>query len=534
MPVISTPKSILSGFQTGELRDLFRLEPGNTQAALSTPPHISSALSHAAPSHAALSNTALSSALSAYHQDLGLLTPKLKKQLERLNHPRAKVVVAGQQAGLLGGPAFAIHKAADAILLALELDTLEAPILPIFWIASQDHDALEVASTTLMDRQERSFHLHLPLPTGRPIGRIPLQRAWVEGILAQLQDFDAPRDFKAQVLHRIEQAAQNVSGHVLSYADWFARLVSQLLGEYGLLILDPMHPAVAPLFANSLRAELENPLAGPNRIEAAAQTLLERGYTPQLRRPKGATNLFVEGDDGQRRLLRFDGKFFHAERRYTRLELEGLLERDPSRITPAAGLRPVVQDSALPTAALVLGPGEIGYLAQLLGVYQLHQLSQPLIWPRLSITWLEPPAARILKKYQLSAARFQADPRGSLERVLLERSGQADLYRSHLAQLDATFQNLLAQTPHLDPTLQGALLKAKQHQHNTLERLEHSLSRSLFRAESELESQMQRLQHFLLPLGVPQERELNFFSLMMKHGTVPLERLMAQKAGSKL
>jgi bacillithiol synthase len=527
MPVITPSKSILSGFLSGELRDLYRLEPGNTQAALSGPASSPSSVK-------STSNNTLSSALSAYHHSLGLLSPILKKQLERLSQPHAKVVVAGQQAGLLGGPAFSIHKAADAILLARELDTPEAPVLPIFWIASQDHDALEVASTTLVDRQERMFHLHLPLPQGRPIGRIPLERTWVTGIVQQLQDFDAPTEFKNQILERIEKAAQTLPSGVLSYADWFARLVSQLLGDYGLLVLDPMHPAIAPLFVPSLRAELQNPLEGPARIEAAAHILLERGYTPQLRRPKGATNLFLEGPDGQRRLLRFDGKFFHAERRYTRLELETLLEQDPSRITPAAGLRPIIQDSVLPTAALVLGPGEIGYLAQLLGVYHLHNIAQPLIWPRLSITWLEPPAARILHKYQLTAARFQANPRASLERVLLERSGQAQVFRQHLSQLEATFNDLLAQTPQLDPTLQGAIQKAKQHQQNTLERLEQNLSRSLFRAETDLENQMKRLEHFLLPLGIPQERQLNFFSLMMKHGTVPLERLLSQKAGAKL
>ncbi len=521
MPVITAPKSILSGFLSGELRDLYRLEPinlepANIQAALNTP--------------SSVSRTALAEALRNYHHSLGLLTPVLKKQLERLSLPQAKVVVAGQQAGLLGGPAFSVHKAADAILLARQLDTLEVPVLPIFWIASQDHDSLEVASTTLVDRQERIFHLHLPLPQGRPIGRIALEPGWVAGIVQQLQDFDAPSDFKNQVLERFQQAAQGA----VSYADWFAKLISQLLGEFGLLILDPMHPALAPLFASGIKAELQNPLEGPALIEAAAHLLLERGYTPQLRRPKGATNLFLEGDDGQRRLLRFDGKFFHAERRYTRLELENILEQDPSRITPAAGLRPIIQDSALPCAALVMGPGEIAYLAQLKGVYELHGLAQPLIWPRLSITWLEPPATRILNKYGLSAATFQADPRGSLERVLLERSGQAEIFRHSLSQLEATFNTLLAQIPTLDPTLRGATEKAKQHNQNTLERLEQNLARSLFRAETELESQMKRLEHFLLPLGVPQERELNFFSLMMKHGTVPLERLLSQKAGSRL
>ena len=226
----------------------------------------------------------------------------LSAQLDLLSHPDARVVVAGQQAGLLGGPAYSVHKAADAVLLARQLRTEARPVLPVFWIASQDHDAAEVASTSLLDFSEREFRPRLALPQGIPVGRIEWQAEWTAQLLALIGEFDAPETHKAAVRAHLDFAFAGKT-----YADVFARLMFRLLGEHGLIVLDPLHPALARLMAPALVRELERPLDGPQRIEAAAERLAERGYAPQLRRPAGATNLFLEEEGGQRTLLRVPG-----------------------------------------------------------------------------------------------------------------------------------------------------------------------------------------------------------------------------------
>ncbi len=517
--------SIQNGFLSGDLQDLYRLRPTDFQRAMQTPSSVARA--------------ALQSALEQYHTDLGTLTERegkkmhpravtLQAQLERLGQANARVVVAGQQAGLLGGPAFSVHKAVDAILLARALSTDEVPVLPLFWVASQDHDALEVKSTTLLDMEERSFHLTLPLPQGVPIGDIALKPGWVESVLQALEPFSAPEAHKKSVLERIRKAASGAK----TYADWFSRLMHDLLAQSGLIVLDPMHPALAELFKPALKRELDNPLEGPESIEKVALNLLERGYMPGLRRPEGSTNLFLTGDDGQRRLLRSEKGTFYADRAYLRAELEAILEADARRITPAAGLRPVLQDTVLPTVALVLGPGELAYATQLRAVYGLHGLEQPLLWPRLKVTWLEPPVARILNKYGLSARTFQFDPKGSLERILLERSGTAANLLAHLEHFKADFAAMLGEVEKLDPTLERSIQKAQTQAEYTVRRLGEKLGRALYIRENEAERQFERLERHLLPLGQPQERELNFLSLLLKHGPVVLERLLAQVAGA--
>ena len=523
--------SIQNGYQNGDLKDLYRLRPHDLQGAMQTKTSVDRA--------------ALKIALERYHTDLGTLNERegkklhpraaeLQKQLERLGQANSRVVVAGQQAGLLGGPAFSVHKAVDAILLARalssDLDNDEVPVLPIFWVASQDHDALEVRSTTLLDMEERSFHLTVALPEGVPIGDIALEPGWVESVLQALEPFAAPEAHKRSVLEQIRKAASGAR----TYADWFSRLIHDLLAESGLIVLDPMHPALAELFKPALMRELENPLEGPQSIEKMALNLLERGYTPGLRRPEGSTNLFLTGEDGQRRLLRFEKGSFYADRAYSRAELEAILEKGARSITPAAGLRPVLQDTVLPTVAVVLGPGELAYATQLLGVYGLHGLEQPLLWPRLKVTWLEPPIARILHKYGLSAAAFQADSKGSLERILLERSGIAANLQGHLEHFKTDFTAVLGQIGKLDPTLERPIKKAQSQAENTVQRLGEKLGRALYTRENEAERQFERLERHLLPLGQMQERELNFFSLLLKHGPTVLERLLAQTAGANV
>nr|WP_221277043.1 bacillithiol biosynthesis cysteine-adding enzyme BshC [Deinobacterium chartae] len=498
------------------MRSFYRLEPGDLEGALQTP--------------SAVNRARLAEALRAYHRDLGTLDAALEERLTRLAHPESRVVVTGQQAGLLLGPAFSVHKAADAALLARQLDREDRPVLPIFWVASQDHDAAEVAEASLLDLEEQLLHLTLPLPSGRPVGRIALEDGWVRQTLELIEAFAAPEEHKHPVRELIRWAAEGAR----SYADWFARMAQRLLADFGLIVFDPMHPALAELFVPALAHELEQPLAGAHRIEDAAAELLARGFEPQLRRPTGATNLFLEGPDGQRRLLRFDGESFYAERRYSREELRRILELDPSKLTPAAGLRPILQDAVLPTAVFVVGPGELAYATQLGQLYGLHGLQQPLLWPRLTVTWLEPPVARILRHYGLEAATFQADPQAALERAAMGRSGASENFREHLLELELLFERLAQSVTPLDPTLEGAVHRSRVRVLGHIARLERKVAAALVRREEQTEGQFARLRLHLLPHGVPQERELSFLTFLLKHGRAPLDALRSLAPGSRV
>ena len=519
-------KSIAQAYQGGELPGLFRLHPSDLPQ-----------LAQRAAFRPELDRAALTSALRGYHAQLGTLTPALEARLTRLAAPNSAVVVTGQQAGVLGGPAYSVHKGASAILLARQLDAPDAPVIPVYWVASQDHDAEEVASTSLLDFSETLHRLSLDLPVGLPVGRMPWKGEYTAAVRALLSAFDTGPERREQVSALLDWAMQGTPDFNTTVADVFARLLHRLLGpqgglEDGLIVLDPLHPALARLMAPALRRELDHPLESSRRIEAAATVLEAQGFAPQLRRPAGATNLFLERDDGMRVLLRHAKGTFEAEgQTYSQHDLEALLDTHPDRLTPAAGLRPAIQDALLPTLAFVVGPGEIAYGAQLQDVYALHGLEQPLLWPRLSVTWLESNVARMLERFGVTPAHFQADPERALGEALAVQRGAAAASAERLGELKGQFGRLSADLAALDPTLEGAAARMGSRSLSQLSRLQDLSVRALARAENERGGQLSRLKLHLLPNGVPQEREMNFLTYLLKHGDEPLRLLLAQAAG---
>ncbi|WP_407538780.1 bacillithiol biosynthesis cysteine-adding enzyme BshC [Deinococcus radiomollis] len=520
-------KSIAQAYADGELPTLFRLNPGDLPS-----------LAGRASFRPDLDRAALAAALREYHRGLGTLDAALEAQLARLEQPNSAVVVTGQQAGVLGGPAYSVHKGASALLLARELNTQGAPVLPIYWVASQDHDAAEVASASLLDFSETPHRLHLDLPQGVPVGRMPWKPEYTAAVRELIAGFDTDPSRKTAVLELLDWAMKGAG-----YADVFARLLHRLLGprvpgsglEGGLIVLDPLHPALAALMAPALKRELDRPLESSRLIEEAAAQLEARGFTPQLRRPAGATNLFLEGEGGVRELLRFDGRAFEAGGvSYTRAQLETLLDQRPDRLTPAAGLRPAIQDALLPTLAFVVGPGEIAYGAQLSGVYALHGLEQPLLWPRLSVTWLESNVARMLSRFGLTAGQFQVDPERALGEALATQRGAAAASAERLNELQAQFARLSSELAALDPTLEGAAARTGTRTLAQLSRLQGLAVRALARAENDRTGQLSRLRLHLLPNGTPQEREMNFLTYLLKHGDEPLRLLLSQRPGGSV
>ncbi len=474
-----------------------------------------------------LDRLALVAALRQYHQDLGTLDSNIEAVLTRLSHPNSQVVVTGQQAGLLTGPAYSVHKGVGAALLAQQLDTEDKPVVAIYWVASQDHDAAEVASTTLLDFEERLHRLNLPIPEGVPVGRILWQPQWSQQVFELINSFSAPAEYKEAVLKRVHLALDKGG----SYADVFARLIHGLLSAADLVVLDPLHPALARLMAPAIAQELQQPLVSSQKIEEAALQLQQQGFIPQLRRPSAATNLFIEEPDGQRRLLRFDGKKFYTDQQdYSQKSLLALLTENPSLITPAAGLRPIIQDTLLPTLAFVVGPGEIAYGAQLKEVYPLHSLKQPLLWPRLSVTWLEPNVSRMLKRLPASAAAVQKNPEEVLGLSLAKQRNISAVTQQRLSDLSQQLEAVATDIAELDPTLVGAANKTQSKTVARVAHLQQLAINALARAENDRTGQLSRLKLNLLPNGIPQEREMNFFTYLLKHGEIPLKQLLALSA----
>ena len=510
----TTPTNFGSAYAAGVLNDFFDVAPGQTEAALRVQRPVRRA--------------ELADALERYAKHLGAPEAVLHN-IERLRHPEARAVVTGQQVGLLLGPTFTLSKAVTAIKLAARLDTPERPVVPLFWLATQDHDVAEVDHTYVLDADEKLHRLAVELPAGGPAGRAPVTNAMLAGVRASLAQLTPRPAYLEQVTAMFEETAQ--AG---GYGDWFAALLTRLLGAAGLVLVDPLQPDFAVLTADVIRAEIADPQRSAEAINGAGARLKALGFEPQLGRGANATNLFIELRDGaypQRVLLRHQGRRFFAEdREFTAAELLALLEDDPTVITPAACLRPVTQDAALPTAVLVLGPGELRYVAQLRGVYAEHEVAMPLAWPRASASVLEPAAKRLLDGLGLSAARFRNAHAEELESLVLARSGRLERFERATALIDSTMSELLRDAEKLDPTLMGTVERGRRHLEMTLERLRTKSARALAERDETARRQFARLEAHLLPFGQPAERVLSPFSHALKFGVEPLmDRFLAME-----
>jgi bacillithiol synthase len=504
-PHAPATRSFLDAYLAGDLSDAFPRAHDDLEGALAAPRDVDRA--------------ALAAALTAAAERWGA-RPAQRRALERLAHPASRVVVTGQQVGWLFGPTYTLSKAVTAIRLAQQLDSDERPVVPVFWMATQDHDVAEIDHAWLLGRDERLHRLHLPLLPGPAVGRAPLDPLWIEAALGHLRAIDQADGHGGPHLPDVEEFLAASAEGAPRWSDAFARMLTRLLGDAGLLVLDPLDPAVADLWRPLLRRELDDPEASAHHIRHGGARLEARGWAAQLGRGEGASNLFVERPkSGRRELLRRDADGWRVGHdRVHHDELVAWLDHDPTVVTPAAGLRPITQDAVLPSAVFVVGPGELRYLAQLRGVYELHGVPMPLVWPRASVTVLQPPVRRILERHGLDWREVQRDPRRAHCDLALRRHGDADAFAAALATVEREVATLLERVAGIDPTLQRTVRKGHRHLDRTLVTLREKSSQALARRDDELRRQFDRLEAHLRPNGGLQERVLSPFTFFLTLG----------------
>src|SRR6266403_1921068 len=323
----------------------------------------------------------------------------------------AVAVVSGQQVGLLGGPAYAVYKALTAIRLAEELSEAGIPAVPIFWMATEDHDLDEVRHVTWFESGKLT-RFELPADAaaaGRPVGQVRLGPAIEENVKKAVELLSGPA---SETISKILQESYRADG---TYGGAFGKLFAQLFAEQGLILLDPLdarlHRIAAPLYKKAIenRDELNEKL-----LQRGAE--LERaGYEAQVKVTAKSTVLFTIRDGVRQPVVASNSHFKSGDTTWTRDEVLRLVGASPETFSANALFRPVVQDYLLPTAAYLGGPAEIAYFAQSSVIYE-HLLGRmPVILPRAGFTILDAKAEKLLQKYGLCIENLWAGPRTAAE-----------------------------------------------------------------------------------------------------------------------
>ena len=446
----------------------------------------------------------------------------------RLAEADAVAVVTGQQPILFGGPLFVLYKAlaAERVAAALERERGRS-VVPVFWVAADDHDFAEIRSTSTLDASAalRTFR-YSPAdePVAAPASRIVLDPT-IAGLIEELAAALPDSGFRDDFLRLLRSCY--VAGSTLAEA--FSRLVSGLLP--GLVVLDPSDAGFKALLVPVLERELVE--ASPTSRLAAdvGERLLGSGYHQQVPVREGFFNLFML-DAGQRRALGLrDGQVEIRGTNRTRslADAQRMLSAEPALFSPGALLRPLAQDHALPTAAYVGGPAEIAYHAQIGPSYAHFGIPRPTLAPRPSATLVEPGQARALEAEDVDLAALQADPEILLARWAREANpGLEEAFGRVRDALVREMQPVERALSELDPTLVAAADGARGRALHQLDTLHEKALRALKRRDQTRADRLRRTRDALFPGGGWQERELGLVGPLARYGPGLIEQLRAQ------
>lgn len=429
------------------------------------------------------------------------------------------MVTTGQQAGLFTGPLFTIHKALTAVRLARSLeDELGVIVLPLFWVASEDHDWDEI-NHAFLPAGEGIRRIDLPAADRRPA---PMSARTlpddVDATVDEAAHVLAGQPFTDQYIMLIREAYR--SGATVAAA--FETVIAKLLAPFDILITDAADPVLKAASAGVLAEALARADHHESLLASRTDALIEAGYHVQVPVLERATNVFYHGAGERERLYRDRGGLTGAGTG-VRMTLEDALagvREEPGDFSPNVFLRPVVESAVFPTLAYVGGPGEISYFGQLMPLFGEFGMEPPVVYPRASVTLVEGDVEARLDALGFEMPDLRRPRHELVEAVARQAMPQAlrqaleDLSRG----VSGGYRRVIEEAMTLDETLAGALGSLRNESLSRIGRAERKILRRLKDLEGERVRELDSVRARLAPGGQPQERVLNVIGFLALHG----------------
>ncbi|MBX7218368.1 MAG: bacillithiol biosynthesis cysteine-adding enzyme BshC [Blastocatellia bacterium] len=450
--------------------------------------------------------------------------------IKRLLDERTVAVVGGQQAGLFGGPLLSVYKALTLIRLAQSLTAAGQPTVPVFWIASEDHDFEEVHHTAVLTRDGARAVVRYEgtFATTPPVGALNFGSE-VEAALEALKTGLPETEFTPEVLTALNAAYQSGAG----WCDAFARWMTHLFTRFGLILVDPRDERLKRLAEPVIAAAVNHAPELAAQIVSRSEALTAAGYHAQVRTDANQSLVFLEIDGTRTALTQNEGRFHpktESSVSYSAAQLLEIFATEPLRLTPNALLRPIIQDVLFPTVAQVIGPAELAYLAQSQPIYDHLQRVAPVRWVRSGLTLVERRHAKVFEKFHFPLIDVTQGETVLMRRVLTEvlDTGTADLFHETENLFTAQLEKLEQSLERSDPTLAKAMTQTREKIFYQLQHLQTRFLNSRAQAEDATKRQLERAVTALYPAGDKQERDLNLLSFLTKYGMELIDRMHAE------
>jgi bacillithiol synthase len=476
--------------------------------------------------------TGLSRVIRSFMGKAGL-SVKAEAHLRELEEG-APAVVGGQQAGLLTGPLYSVNKALSVVAEARRLrEHLGTPVVPVFWIAGEDHDLLEINHVYAIS-DDRPVKKQFPVPFGAKTMASETafdpaeMEAYIRGVFRDYGETAHTESLLGKVIGCLEGNRD--------FTSFFASLMSYLFSEEGLLLLDAADPALRKLES----PHFENMVRRSSVIASGVAETERRFERDGFDRPLGAeeqdAHLFYV-DSGERFLLKREGGQFvnsQADFSFSEDQLAEIARTSPERLSNNVVTRPVMQDLVIPVLTFVGGPGEIAYWSLLRPAFSELGIRMPVVVPRQSLTFISRLTASLLEETGLSAAdvltgRAEEEKQAFIDRVS-DRNASDQIVRME-EQLNAGYRELSASLKSRGRNVQELIAKNIGFHERQFNYLKEKIRESVLLEHETAIRRYSRLEAELLPEGGFQERKFSPFQFMNEYGPAFISDLAAHMGG---
>ncbi len=438
------------------------------------------------------------------------------RNIKRLEKDNALVVVTGQQLGVYGGPLYTVLKTISTIHIAKKLEKeFNRPVVPVFWLADEDHDYDEVRKITVLEKDEPKTFSLPPKNNNLPTVADLLVPDEISKVKNQLKGSLYDTDFSDELWELLDQCFQDD----YSFFEAFGLFISRLFSKHGLILAGSNHPDVKNATSKYIKASIEKADTIREQLEKNTGKIAEK-YHQQV--TLYDSNLFYFDEGNRRTKISRNGNSWKTDGsiQWSTVELLDEIEAHPDRFSPNVFLRPILQDALLPTVGYVAGPGETAYYGQMKSMYQCFDMKMPIIFPRLSATLVEPAIDRIMGELPFEFHEY-GERIEDLESDYVDRTDQHEIeaifeeWQSRVEKVSDIKKKDIAE---IDPTLEAAAEKATSIYINELNKLKGKVYRSVKKQDQTQIDRIRRIKANLFPGDGLQERTVAGIFFMNKYG----------------
>ncbi|MGM0873555.1 MAG: bacillithiol biosynthesis cysteine-adding enzyme BshC [Bacillota bacterium] len=447
---------------------------------------------------------------------------KTLKNIERLKHPESVVVIGGQQAGLLTGPLYSIHKIISIIVLARnEEKKLGIPVIPVFWIAGEDHDFAEINHVfAAKEKVPKKIAIKDSPIKKQSVSDLPLNQQktldWIKQVFEAFGETDHSNNLLDQLTNCVHQSN--------TYVEFFEHVIMDLFHNQGLVLVNSGDPGLRQLEKSCFQSILDHNCSLYDSVKIQQQEMLSHNYRPIIEMPENSANLFYH-HEGERFLLeRKNNEEFVVSGiglTLSKAELNDLVETHPQKLSNNVVTRPLMQEYLFPTLAFIAGPGELTYWAELKRVFSIMEMKMPPVLPRLTITLLERSIERNLSETETSLEDvLHNGVEKSIESFLKSVSpvDMNPLVEEAKKQVAEIHEQLIEAALKVDISLEPMLKKNGVFIQEQLDFLNRSVEKRKQQQHEVQLSKFKSIELSLIPNLYPQERMWNVYYYLNKFG----------------